>query len=142
MLEEILKSIIELGADKELAEMVLKRLSSLGYKVTEDDVYPVYFSITETVCHINNVCHTDVLEEKLKFHAVNRICGKFLEEKKNMGRLEDFDIDQAMTSVKLGDTTVDFSSADSASSKFASLVNVLKNSGEGELKCYRKIRFH
>lgn len=142
MFEEILNSITEMGADRELVEMVLKRLSSFSYKVVENDVYSIYFSIKETVCHINNVCHTDVLEDKLKFHAANRACGIFLEEKKNTGQLEGFDIEQAMTSVKLGDTTVNFSTSDSESSKFATLVNALKNGGEGDLKCYRRIRFH
>ena len=70
-------------------------------------------------------------------------CGEFLFAKKQTGQLEigDLDLTGAISSIKEGDTQVNFNGDESDSDKVDILLNYLLNSGKGELVCYRKIRW-
>ena len=70
-------------------------------------------------------------------------CGELLFAKKQTGQLEigDLDLTGAISSIKEGDTQVNFNGDESDSDKVDSLLNYFLNSGKGELVCYRKIRW-
>lgn len=69
------------------------------------------------------------------------ICGEILMNKKQTNSLGDnFSIDGALKSIKLGDTTVQLDD-ESDEVKLNTLINHLLNYGMSELICYRKIKW-
>ena len=68
---------------------------------------------------------------------------KGIAAKKQTGQLEigDLDLTGAISSIKEGDTQVNFNGDESDSDKVDTLLNYLLNSRKGELVCYRKIRW-
>ena len=68
------------------------------------------------------------------------MCGEFLYLLKTTGKLEEFDLEQAVSSVKVGDTSVNVSGT-SSDEAFNVMLNRLRRSGEELIKCFRKIQF-
>lgn len=139
MIDEVIKA---LQAYTKYAEDVVKRLQTLSYTATMDDVYCIKFTAEKVENHIKNVCNISEIPEGLKNVYVDMVCGEFLQFKYNTNQLDDtnFSIDDAV-SVSLGDATVNFGTDGSNVSKFTALTNNLINGREGELVCYRKIRW-
>ena len=124
-------------------ESVLERLMSLGYAVKETDGVELGFAIQKTENHIKNSCNITSVPEGLLSAAVDVVCGEFLYTKKQIGRLElnDLDLTGAVTSIKEGDTSVNFASGTSEDEKLTSFLNMLMHSMDGDLVCYRKIQW-
>ncbi|MBQ4541841.1 MAG: hypothetical protein IJA23_03200 [Clostridia bacterium] len=123
-------------------EAVLKRLVSFGYTLKEDDSWLICFAMQKVENHIKNSCNTTDVPDGLFNVAVDMVCGEFLFTKKQTGQLEiaDLDFDGAFTSIKEGDTQVNFGGS-SDEEKFDQMVNYLLHHGEGDFVCYRKIRW-
>ncbi len=137
-----MNDLIESLNDKiKYAELIVKRLDALSYKVTSEDEFMIMFTAQKIEQHIKNVCNLLELPEGLKYVYVDMVCGEFLQCKYNLNQLDDdnFSIDDAV-SVSLGDASVSFGDA-SSSKKFDTLFDCLMNSKAGELVCYRKIRW-
>ena len=62
---------------------------------------------------LNSRCHVKKLPKGLFESACERVCGEFLYLLKTTGKLEEFDLEQAVSSVKVGDTSVNFSGTSS-----------------------------
>ena len=124
-------------------EMVLKRLESLGYTLMESDSWAISFAIQKIENHINNSCNTTSIPDGLVHTAVDMVCGEFLLAKKQTGQLElgNLDLDGAITSIKEGDTQINFSDGTSDEDKFQFMLNYLMHFGDGDLVCYRKIKW-
>ena len=124
-------------------ENVLKRLLSFGCELTEDDAYSVSFCSLKIENHIKNSCNVTSLPDGLLNVAVDMVCGEFLFAKKQTGKLtlDDLDLDGAISSIHEGDTTVQFTAGQSDEEKFNTMVNYLLHGGEGELVCYRRIKW-
>lgn len=125
------------------ADDIINRLKFLGYEVTDNDVYSINFICEKVENHIKNVCNICEIPDGLKNIYVDMVCGEFLQFKHNTGQLADtnFDVDNALSSVTMGDVSMSFDKSASVAAKFASLIDMLINSGKGELLCYRKIRW-
>lgn len=123
-------------------EAVLKRLVSFGYTLKEDDSWLICFAMQKVENHIKNSCNTTDVPDGLFNVAVDMVCGEFLFTKKQTGQLEiaDLDFDGAFTSIKEGDTQVNFGGS-SDEEKFDQMINYLLHYGEGDFVCYRKIRW-
>lgn len=124
-------------------EAVLNRLVSFGYILKEDDAWVICFATQKVENHIKNYCNITSVPDGLFNVAVDMVCGEFLFTKKQTGKLElsDLDLDGAIMSIKEGDVQVNFGSGTSDDEKFSVLLNYLMHNGDGDLICYRKIRW-
>lgn len=123
-------------------ESVLKRLVSFGYELKDDDSWAVSFAIQKVENHIKNSCNTTSVPEGLFNVAVDMVCGEFLLTKRQTGQLTltDLDFGSVVTSIKEGDTQVNFG-GDSDDAVFTTFLNWLIRGGEGDLVCYRKMQW-
>lgn len=137
MNDDVIKA---LQAFTDYAEDIVKRLQTLSYTATTDDVYCLKFVAEKVENHIKNVCNISEIPDGLKNVYIDMICGEFLDFKNSTNQLNDsnFSIEDAVASISLGDANVSFGDAETG--KFNALISNLK-SGEGELICYRKIRW-
>ena len=146
MMKKVLANILAIITNTSLSESfyeaVLKRLVSFGYDLKEDDGFVICFAMQKVENHIKNSCNTTSVPDGLFNVAVDMVCGEFLFTKKQTGQLEiaDLDFDGAFTSIKEGDTQVNFGGS-SDEEKFDQMVNYLLHHGEGDFVCYRKIRW-
>lgn len=124
-------------------QAVLNRLLSFGYQLKDEDAWMISFCCEKTENHIKNSCNIHSVPDGLFNVAVDMACGQFLLSKKQTGQLniENLDFDAVVTSIKEGDTQVNFDSNSSDESKLNYLINYLLNSKEGDLICFRKIRW-
>ena len=145
-MNKVLANILTVMTKTSLSELfyeaVLKRLVSFGYTLKEDDSWLICFAMQKVENHIKNSCNTTDVPDGLFNVAVDMVCGEFLFTKKQTGQLEiaDLDFDGAFTSIKEGDTQVNFGGS-SDEEKFDQMVNYLLHHGEGDFVCYRKIRW-
>lgn len=142
VLANILTVMNNTSLSESFFEAVLKRLVSFGYTLKEDDSWLICFAMQKVENHIKNSCNTTDVPDGLFNVAVDMVCGEFLFTKKQTGQLEiaDLDFDGAFTSIKEGDTQVNFGGS-SDEEKFDQMVNYLLHHGEGDFVCYRKIRW-
>lgn len=124
-------------------DTVKERLKSFGYEVKESDEFSLTFCVDKVRNTIKNDTNQSEVPEGLEHIAVDRVCGEFLFTKKQTGQLNigELDLDGAVTSIKEGDTQINFDAGSSDESRFNQLVNYLMNQGEGDLICFRKIRW-
>lgn len=123
-----------------LEDKVIEILKSIGYEYSENDYVLLTFCMDKVVSELNSRCHTKELPKGLEESAIDRVCGEFLYTLKSAGKLEEFDLEQGVSSVKVGDTSVNFSGT-SPDAAFNNLIGTLRNSGEELIKCFRKIQF-
>ena len=121
------------------------RLQFFGY--TNDkyarDQWVLDFAINKVETYINNSCNTTSIPEGLVYHAVDRVCGEFLlvMQKSGMLQMSELDLSGILNSISMGDTSVSFDADSTDEDKFNRLLDYLLNSGEGDLICYRKMRW-
>lgn len=141
-MEDILANIKSI-IDSSLAESVLQRLDSFKYKVTESDTWSICFAIQKVENRIKNFCNITSIPVGLTNTAVDMACGEFLYIKKQTGQLaiEDLDLSNAIQQISEGDTSVTFSSGASDEDRFNDVLNYLLHDGEGDLLCYRKLKW-
>lgn len=122
---------------------VLERLISFNYILKEDDAWVISFCIIKVENRIKNFCNISEVPHELNEIAVDMVIGEFLLALKNTGKLEinELDLNGTITSIKEGDTQVNFDTNTSDESKIDYLINYLLNSKEGDLICFRKIRW-
>lgn len=146
MIQKVLANILSIMTNTSLSEQfeaVLKRLVSFGYNLQEDDGWMICFAMQKVENHIKNSCNTTSIPDGLFNVAVDMVCGEFLFTKKQTGKLEleDIDLDGVITSIKEGDTQVNFGDGTSDEEKFNSFLNYLLHHGEGDFVCYRKLKW-
>ena len=125
------------------AEDILNRLEGMGYTATMADVIILKFVSEKVVNHISNACNVFEVPEGLKQVCVDMISGDFLGEKNSLNQLdvEQFNIDDAIASVSMGDVSVSYDKSASPATKLQALIDGLKNAKAGDLVCYRKIKW-
>ena len=143
VLTKILSVISNTNLSESICEMVLKRLVSFGYILKEDDSWELSYVISSVENHIKNSCNTTSIPEGLSNVAVDMICGEFLMNRKNLGKLEisDLDLTGVITSISEGDVSVSFDTNSTDEEKFNQLMNHLMTKGKGDFVCYRKLRW-
>ena len=147
LIKKILASILTIlntsSLSESFIEAVLKRLVSFGYFPKEEDSWGIAFAMQKTENHINNFCNTTSIPDGLFYIAVDKACGEFLFTAKQTGKLNiaDLDFDSTIKQISEGDTSITFADGASDEDKFNQLVNYLLTLGEGDLVCYRKLRW-
>lgn len=126
-----------------MTEPVVDRLVSLGYTPTDEDTWTIAFSVQKTVNHVLNQIDHSKIPEGLTEVTVDMICGEFLNLKFLSGQLDltGLDLDGMIQSVSQGDTSVSFSAEGSDEEKLKGLLSWLIHGKEGDLICYRKMRW-
>lgn len=146
LIKNILVNIMKINTttlEEPFFDAVLKRLASFGYEPTEEDCWVICFTTGKVENHIKNSCNITSIPEGLFHIAVHRVCGEFLFTKKQTGKLdiENLDLTGAIKQISEGDTSVTFGDGTSDEEKFNLLVNYLLSNGEGDLLCFRKLRW-
>lgn len=126
-----------------ITEIVVNRLVSLGYTPTDEDSWMIAYSIKGTVNHVLNQINHSTVPEGLVEIVVDMVCGEFLNAKFLSGQLDlnALDLDAMIQSVSQGDTSVSFSAEGSDETKLKGLLSWLIHGKEGDLICYRKMRW-
>ena len=133
-----------------MLEDVTERLASFGYIVTEADAWVLGFIIQKVENHIKNDCGvydsvtlTIVIPEGLHQMAVDMVVGEFLMGKKASNQLNESEIlnSEAIATVKLGDTQVNFSEDRTPSQQLDSLIGFLMKGYEADLVSYRCMKW-
>lgn len=144
----ILAVLNDSAFDDEFILLILKRLGSLGYNITVNDneVWLIAFSVSEVVSHIKNFCNISAIPKELNHIVIERVAGKVLYNQKSTGQSDDLpiDLETAVKSVQTGDTNVTFAIGEGSMTdeqRFDAIVSSLLNTGEGELICFRKIKW-
>jgi hypothetical protein len=120
---------------------IKERLLQLGYTATENDDAAIDFAIRKVAEHIYNQCAITAIPEGLEPFAIDAVCGEFLGVLRNIGKLDEtYNIEQGMSSIKVGDTSVNLDGK-SRDELIDYLVSSLTNGLEGEMLCFRRIRW-
>ena len=120
---------------------IKERLLQLGYTATEADDASISFAIRKVSDHIYNQCAITAIPEGLEPFAIDAVCGEFLGVLRTIGKLDEtYNIEQGMSSIKVGDTSVNLDGK-SRDELIDYLVSSLTGGLEGEMLCFRKIRW-
>lgn len=119
---------------------VKDRLEQLGYKADQTDEVALTFVINKVEAHIKNNCNVATIPDGLKLYAIDSICGEYLAQLNTVGKLTDFNIEQALANIKIGDTSVEYTGK-STTDLFDILINRLTLGLEVEMPCYRQIKW-
>lgn len=141
VLNSVIQKLSESSFSGEFFEDVLERLDSLGYVIKGTDDWMISFSIQKIENTIKNECNVTSVPDGLNNVAIDMICGDLLLNKKQSGQLEDFDLDQAMTTVTAGDTSVTFDTKNTSEGRLNNLISYLISNGRGEFISYRQIKW-
>ena len=142
VLEKILPNMVNTSFSEEFCKMFLKRLASFGYFIKEEDSWELSFIMLNVENQIKNSCNTTSIPEGLFHVAADMICGAFLTNRRNCGKLElsDLDLSGAITSLSEGDISVSFADTSTDEQKFNLLIDYL-NKGKGDFVCFRKLKW-
>ena len=143
MILKILSTIPSSNITRNFVESVINRLISFGYPPKDVDLWELSFIMLDVENRIKNSCNTTSIPEGLNCVAVDMICGQFLMNRKNSGRLElsNLDLSGAITSITEGDVSISFDAGSTDEQRFNQLMNYLMTKGEGEFVCYRKLKW-
>lgn len=122
---------------------VTQRLASFGYTVVPSDNWMLDFIIQKVTNHILNSCNISSIPEEFHQMAVDMVVGEFLMGKKASGQLDESEIlnSEAVTSINLGDTQVNFGEDKTPSQQLDSLIAFLMKGYEADLVSYRCMKW-
>lgn len=143
ILANILIIVENTSLSESFIEAVLNRLVSFGYILKEDDDWAIGFVMQKVENHIKNSCNTTSIPDGLFHVAVDNTCGEFLFAKKSTGKLDmtDLDLEGAVKQISEGDVTITFANGVSDENKINQFINYLMTKGEGDLVCFRKLKW-
>lgn len=154
--DSFVDSIIQLNNDleqsfkedteKTFVKMIVQRLLNFGLKLVETDNWIIMFCMNKVINHVKSSCNTSYIPKELYEIIIDRICGEFLfnKYKSNQLTLENFDFDIAVKQLQAGDTNITFAineGSETDEQKLLSFINYLLTYGEGDLICYRKLKW-
>lgn len=125
-------------------EMVVQRLTMLGYTPNEEEISHVEFELNLILDYTKNYCNITEIPEILDRRIVDRVCSSYLFNKKNTGTLTDFDYDAVIKQIKEGDTTIHYAvgqGEDTPENRFDSFVKQLERGFDKWLTPHRRIRW-
>lgn len=110
-----------------MLDEVKERLQSFNITVDSADEIILNFIIRKIENTIKNATNQDAVPEELHYFFVDKVCGEFLFEKKNMGLLTEIEMTAAVKSIKEGKEEVVFTDSNSVEDRFDILVKSLTN---------------
>ena len=145
-IQTVVTSVTDLLKDSnqhDTVDSVIQRLLSFGYEVTDVDVWMIAFTMQKVTSQILNEINHPFIPDGLKEVFVDKVCGEFLMMKRDTGTLilTNLDLDGVIQSIKEGDTSVTFSAEGSDEAKLNELLSWLMHGKEGDLLCFRRMRW-
>lgn len=127
----------------ELVNAAAKLLEGYGYTLRDGDAELLSFCVGRVSDYIKNECNISDIPDGLARLAAQRAVGEFLGAKLafNSGDVIGVDAERVVKSVSVGDTSTSFEVGKTPRERLTAAAELLKRSGEGELACYRKIRW-
>ena len=125
-------------------DMVINRLHQLGYVVRTEDNEIISFELNTILNYVKNYCNITNIPDILDNRIVDRVCGAFLFNQKNAGKLEGFNYETAIKQLKEGDTTVQYAvgqGEDTPENRFDNLVKQLERGFDKWLTPHRSLRW-
>lgn len=143
MVSTIMTTFPTLGLPEPFIQTVLDRLRSFGYAPDDADAFAIGFSIQKVVQEIRNECNVSAVPEGLYPRAVDMACGEFLmfQHAAKKLQLENLDLTGAVSSISLGDTSVQFDTKSSDEEKLMLFISHLMQEARDEFICYRKLKW-
>ena len=123
---------------------IIARLTQLGYEPTENDYEQIDFELQLVCNYVLNYCNITEIPEIIDYRLIDRVCSKYLFNKKDSGQLPGFDYAGAITKIKEGDTTIDYdtnSGGESPESRFDALVRALERGFDKWITPHRRLRW-
>lgn len=121
----------------------VKLLEGFGYLMKDGDTNLLQFCADRVCEHIRNDCNISEIPDGLAHLAVQRTVGEFLGAKLAFDAKALINVEAAriVKSVSVGDTSTSFEVGGTPEERLTAAIGLLKKAGEGELACYRKIRW-
>lgn len=125
---------------KDLKADIEKRLTHLGYTTFDDKTrWMIDFAISKIENHIKTVANIELIPAALYEIEIDQICGTFLSDMKATKQLTNYDFDQIVKQVQVGDTSTTFMDAQSPEVIFDRFVSKLIVTGESDIVKFRKL---
>jgi hypothetical protein len=126
-----------------VTEAIKDRLSSFGYECADGDYFAIQYMIGKVEQEIKHFCNIVEVPACLEYVWVDKVCGEFLNSKKSMGQLTSIKLEPIMSSIRDGDTTVEFNNSyeSDPDALFKIFVNKLIDGHTDELLAHRKIKW-
>lgn len=124
-------------------ETIKERLSSMGYECVEGDDFAIQYTIREVEQYIKHFCNIGTIPECLEYVWIDMVTGKFLQTKKAMGKLTAIQFQPLLSSIRDGDTTVEYNNSYTSDPEqvFQTVLDKLINGHNVELLTHRRIRW-
>ena len=126
---------------EEIYNMVVERLKSLSYDVTEQDKYAISFTIQKVENKIKSYCNIEEIPEELLQKEIDMICGEYLLDIENTVGLEGKIDMESISAISIGNIDVSFQNGNTTKDdKIQKFLETLME-GYKDLVCYRKIKW-
>ena len=137
MLADEVKAIVNGDATIDnIIDLTVERLDS--WEIKEIQPFELAFAVNSVTEYIKNATNQLTVPEGLTFTAVDMVCGEFLQKRLDTGNLEEFKVEQAIKTLKIGDTSTTFK--DGQSSGIHVLISTL-TSRKGDVLSHRKLKW-
>ena len=137
MLADEVKSIVNGDATIDnIIDLTVERLDS--WEIKEIQPFELAFAVNSVTEYIKNATNQLTVPEGLTFTAVDMVCGEFLQKRLDTDNLEEFKVEQAIKTLKIGDTSTTFK--DGQSSGIHVLISTL-TSRKGDVLSHRKLKW-
>ncbi len=121
----------------------VKLLEGFGYSMKDGDAGLLQFCADRVCERIKNDCNISEIPDGLTNAAIQRTVGEFLGAKLAFDAKALINVEAAriVKSVSVGDTSTSFEVGGTPEERLKAAIGLLKKAGEGEMSCYRKIRW-
>lgn len=127
------------------ADLVLKRLSSLGIETDKSDEFSITFAVEKVRSTIKNEINWQDVPEGLENIAVDMAVGEFLLGKKTFAPDSlNIDLSYAVKQIQAGDTNTVFATGESSltpEQRLDNFINYLLSYGKGEFASFRRVKW-
>lgn len=115
-------------------------IKSLGYTVKDVDNSLIDYILDNETNRLKNDINQTEIPSELEYLLIERVVSAFFNMKISTNSLgDDFSFDEAVKSIKMGDTSYDFGNVSSQKDMFTNYINSL---GKGsDYICYRKFKW-
>ncbi len=143
VLEMVLTSTVDtLIIDIKFINDLFERLIAFGYEPTENDIFLVGFSIIKIDSNVKTFCNISNIPTELYTTIIDLCVAEILATLTSSGKLDsDFESNELVKSVNIGDTSVTFDTKSSVSEQMNNLIDNLMVKAQRSVICYRKLRW-
>lgn len=121
-----------------MLEKILKLILKITNKSVDIDTPILEYLISAETQRVLNIINCETLPTELEHVIVYRVVGAYLQT--NIVALVGTENLEVPTQIKMGDTQVSFSGK-SAEDRLKEMAHLLVNYGEGELTCFRRLKW-